>query len=887
MDNIQTGQATRRKRGSWEDEERNKEEQDSSGKTNEEQDSLEKNNEEQDTSSKPNPGVTFQSEPKSALQREASRRRYLVQRRAAKIEELKQEIEIYETKRLSAYEEKEYKKKKRTLEILLELDDAEPVQAYNMPASYIDDNGRLDAKRTNEALHAKSGYDESYVHPQKRNKYDNEWESKQLERAQQMVGAGDSIQVADNDNYEYVFDRSQHVDFGDIEVDDPGSDEVSEPSGVPDTILEVRKSLPVYRYRKEFLDLVEANQIIVVVGETGSGKTTQLPQYLHEAGYTLKDGKILKVGCTQPRRVAAMSVAKRVAEEMGARLGEEVGYSMRFEALTSEKTVLQYLTDGMLLREFMTDPELSSYSALMIDEAHERTISTEVILSLLKDITKVRKNLKVIVASATINAEKFSQFFDNAPIFNVPGRRFPVDIHFTKSPEANYIQAAMTTVFQIHTTQGPGDILVFLTGQDEIETMQESIDEACERLGSLIKKLIVCPIYANLPSELQSKIFEPTPPDCRKVVLATNIAETSITIDGISYVIDPGYVKENVFNPATGMESLVVVPCSRASANQRAGRAGRVGPGKCFRLYTKWSFDNELQLNPTPEILRADLTQIVLLLLSLGITDLVNFDFMDPPSSNALVKSLELLYALGALNSSGSLTKTGRLMAKFPISPKFTKSLITGSDLKVISQILSVVAILGESSNLFYRPKDKKEQADSRRESFAEPQGDHLMLLNLWNQWKDTGYSNQWCQDNFVQYKTLKRTKEVREQLERLCYHAGMFDESDEPVDLAPEEQTLRIQKAIVSGFFTNVARLSKMGDSFKTIKKNQTVSIHPSSVVYKLKPPPKLILYHELVLTSKEFMRNCMTIDDEWLREAAPHYYSSKELEMVAKKKK
>lgn len=881
MDNTQTGQGRRRQRLDWGDEPEHVESNPSLS-SDVSRDKEPQNHPVNRPLAEDQHAPTQHVGTNSSLNREDSRRRYLVQRRAAKIEELKLQIDNYESRShaLSSNERKDYDEKKHTLKVLLNLDDSATIQTYNIPASYVDESGRLDTKRTSEVLNAKQEYDV----PMKRNRYDNEWETKQLERAKMIVGTGDTIQVVDNDKYEYVFDNSQQVDFGDIEVDAPPS--TDSPVEVSHEFEDLRKSLPVYRYKQDFLDLVASNQVIVVVGETGSGKTTQLPQYLHEAGYSLKDGKVVKIGCTQPRRVAAMSVAQRVADEMNVRLGDLVGYSVRFEALTSEKTAVQYLTDGMLLREFMSDPELSSYSALMIDEAHERTISTEVILSLLKDITKARRDLRVIVASATINAEKFSKFFDNAPIFNVPGRRFPVDIHFTKNPEANYIQAAMTTVFQIHTTQKRGDILVFLTGQDEIETMQESIEEACERLGSLVKKLIVCPIYANLPSELQSKIFEPTPPDCRKVVLATNIAETSITIDGIAYVIDPGYVKENVFNPATGMESLVVVPCSRASANQRAGRAGRVGPGKCFRLYTKWSFENELQLNPTPEILRADLTQIVLLLLSLGINDLVNFDFMDPPSSNALIKSLELLYALGALGSSGSLTKTGRLMAKFPISPKFTKALIAGSNSGVAEEILSIVSILGESSNLFYRPKDKKEQADARKETFAEPQGDHLLLWNLWTQWKETDYSSQWCQDNFVQYKTLKRAKNVREQLEKLCSGAGLLGASVEALDLSPEEKTLRIQKAIVAGFFTNIARLAKMGDSYRTMKKNQMVSIHPSSTIYKQKPPPKLILYHELVLTSKEYMRNCMLLDDHWLAEVAPHYYSTKELEMVAKKK-
>jgi pre-mRNA-splicing factor ATP-dependent RNA helicase DHX16 len=294
---------------------------------------------------------------------------------------------------------------------------------------------------------------------------------------------------------------------------------------------------------------------------------------------------------------------------------------------------------------------------MIIDEAHERTLHTDVLFGLVKDIARFRPELKLIISSATLDTDKFSQFFDDAPVFRIPGRRFPVDIYYTKAPEADYLDACVVSVLQIHLTQPDGDVLVFLTGQEEIEACCESLQERCRKLGRRIKELIILPVYANLPSDMQVKIFDPTPPGARKVVVATNIAETSLTIDGIIYVIDPGFCKQKSYNPRTGMESLVVTPCSKASANQRAGRAGRVAAGKCFRLYTAWAYKNELEDNTVPEIQRTNLGNVVLMLKSLGIDDLIHFDFMDPPPAETLIMALEQLYALGALNHNGELTK--------------------------------------------------------------------------------------------------------------------------------------------------------------------------------------------------------------------------------------
>lgn len=821
--------------------------------------------------------------------RQLARQKYLTGREEERlillekeVHELELDVKEYGWENLTRHEQEDIRHKREVLALIQERRSIEEGKGYALPEDYVTDGGKIDRKRKEDALYTKQKEVGKII-----SDYD-QWENQQVAQVKKSkIAHPDEIIVPNQEEYEYVFDDSQNIEFL---LDDSNTSHLSKEQQVLEkkikdeearikSIDDVRKSLPVYQYRQQLLDAIKQHQVLIVVGETGSGKTTQLPQFLYEDGYS-KNG--MKIACTQPRRVAAMSVAARVADEMGVRLGHEVGYNVRFENKTNEKTVVKYMTDGMLLREFLTDPELSGYSALMIDEAHERTLSTDILFGLVKDIAKYRPDLRLLISSATMNAEKFSTFFGGAPIFNVPGRRFPVDIHYTTQPEANYIHAAITTVFQIHTSQGAGDILVFLTGQDEIESMAENLTETCRKLGSRIKEMIICPIYANLPSELQQKIFEPTPPNARKVVLATNIAETSITIDGIVYVIDPGFVKENVYNPTTGMESLVVTACSRASADQRAGRAGRVGPGKCFRLFTKWAYFNELPPNPTPEILRTNLASVVLLLLSLGINDLIHFDFMDAPASETLIKALELLYALGALNDKGQLTKVGRQMAEFPIDPMLAKALLSSANYNCTEEVLSIIAMLGESSALFYRPKDKKLLADTARDAFSKS-SDHLTLLEIFNQWADTDYSTQWCRDNFLQFKSLVRARNVRDQLESLCDRVEiMISSKNNSKEKSTKELETNIEKSIASGFFPNAARLSKTGDSYRSLKKNQSVHIHPSSVLHKVKPPPKLLIYNELVLTSKEFMRNCLPIQEKWLAELAPHFFNSKELDEI-----
>ncbi|XP_057654982.1 ATP-dependent RNA helicase DHX8 [Diorhabda carinulata] len=638
------------------------------------------------------------------------------------------------------------------------------------------------------------------------------------------------------------------------------------------TIIEQRQSLPIYKLKEELRKAVTDNQILIVIGETGSGKTTQITQYLAEVGFTARG----KIGCTQPRRVAAMSVAKRVAEEFGCRLGQEVGYTIRFEDCTSPETLIKYMTDGMLLRECLMDLDLKQYSVIMLDEAHERTIHTDVLFGLLKQAVMKREELKLIVTSATLDAVKFSQYFFKAPIFTIPGRTFPVEVLYTKEPETDYLDASLITVMQIHLREPPGDILLFLTGQEEIDTACEILYERMKSLGPDVPELIILPVYSALPSEMQTRIFEPAPPGSRKVVIATNIAETSLTIDGIYYVVDPGFVKQKVYNSKTGMDSLVVTPISQAQAKQRAGRAGRTGPGKCYRLYTERAYRDEMLPTPVPEIQRTNLATTVLQLKTMGINDLLHFDFMDAPPVESLIMALEQLHSLSALDDEGLLTRLGRRMAEFPLEPNLSKMLIMSVALQCSDEILTIVSMLSVQ-NVFYRPKDKQALADQKKAKFNQPEGDHLTLLAVYNSWKNNKFSNAWCYENFVQIRTLKRAQDVRKQL------LGIMDRHKLDV-VSAERNTVRVQKAICSGFFRNAGKKDPQ-EGYRTLVDSQVVYIHPSSALFNRQP--EWVIYHELVQTTKEYMREVTTIDPKWLVEFAPAFFKFSDPTKLSKFKK
>nr|SZF06470.1 pre-mRNA-splicing factor ATP-dependent RNA helicase PRP16-like [Psoroptes ovis] len=669
----------------------------------------------------------------------------------------------------------------------------------------------------------------------------------------------------DNDNAGSYKQEHRFKDHIDNDQDDDGDSEEDKRT----KIMKQRQYLPAFAVRNELLQIIRDNNIVIVVGETGSGKTTQLTQYLHEDGYT----QYGMIGCTQPRRVAAMSVAKRVSEEMGVKLGEEVGYAIRFEDCTSNKTIVKYMTDGILLRESLSEPDLDNYAAIIMDEAHERSLDTDVLFGILRQVAARRNDLKLIITSATMDASKFALFFGNVPVFTIPGRTYPVELYFSKSPCEDYVDAACKQTIQIHLGGLEGDILVFMPGQEDIEVTCEVIRERLKTLQETSKQeiaeLAILPIYSQLPSDLQAKIFRKADKGIRKVIVATNIAETSLTVDGIMFVVDSGYCKLKVYNPRIGMDALQIYPVSQANANQRSGRAGRTGPGCCYRLYTERQYKQEMLTNTVPEIQRTNLANVVLLLKSLGVQDLLQFHFMDPPPQDNMMNSMYQLWILGALDNVGQLTPLGRNMVEFPLDPAMSKMLLVSTEMKCSAEILTIVSMLSVPS-IFYRPKGREEESDLVREKFQVPESDHLTLLNTYQQWRMHKYSNYWCQQHFIHAKAIRKVREVRQQLKEI------MDSHKLPIISCGNEWDC-IRKCICSAYFHQAARLKGIGE-YVNMRTGMPCHLHPTSALYGMGYTPDYVIYHELIMTTKEYMQCVTAVDGQWLAELGPMFYSIKE---------
>ncbi|XP_952428.1 ATP-dependent helicase, putative [Theileria annulata] len=653
----------------------------------------------------------------------------------------------------------------------------------------------------------------------------------------------------------------------------------------------IPESLPINLVKDLIFEKLKEKQCLILVGTTGSGKSTSVPIWI----YTSFTNPKQKLVVTQPRRVAAISLAKYVAKLTNTELGTTVGFNVRFLNKSTESTRIKYVTDGILMRESISDPLLSKYSVVIVDEVHERSIRSDILLGIIKLALAKRTDLKLIVMSATLDSNVFNDFFPNSVTINVPGRLFPVDIYYPPAPFEDYLEAAMISVLQINFSTETGDILVFLPGQEDIEILErllkektrhlhntmESIDykkisNVYVKLGDLKykmsgwKSLEICPLYSALSLERQNLVFKTTPPKSRKVVLATNIAETSLTIPGIKYVIDTGLVKQRKYNPKNNFESLTVNVTSKSSAKQRAGRAGRECPGEIYRLYTLDSYEKMPQ-NTTPEIHLIDFSFVFLQLKMVGIKDIFEFPFIDPPDKGSILSSALNLYRLGALDSEGNLTEPGKMMAQIPLLPIHSKLLITSFEFSCTSEILTIVSILSSEIALFDTEKFNPEGVKLRSNLYNK-YGDHLTLLNIYNLWENANSREIFCKQFAVNNHAFTRAKDIRNQLVSLITSEqfGVKNISR----LTDSSSWDQVRKCLTKGNWTNSAKFCPESKSYNTLVNNQCVYIHPSSVMFNRPTFPGYVVFNDCILTKKNYIQNVTEISDQWLSTYVPNFF-------------
>jgi ATP-dependent RNA helicase DDX35 len=585
----------------------------------------------------------------------------------------------------------------------------------------------------------------------------------------------------------------------------------------------------------------------------------------------------------------------RVAEEIGCELGKEVGYSIRFEDVTSASTKIKFLTDGLLIREALVDPLLMRYSVIMVDEAHERSISTDVLLGLLKKIIRKRPELRIIISSATLQAKEFLEFFTRSSdgqskdkqnkqdkkdeigaIVSLEGRTYPIDILYLESSAENYVEKAIDVVFDIHTQEGEGDILVFLTGREEIDNAIQAVSERLIDLNPKYGSLMPLPLYAGLSTEQQMYVFDKPPEGTRKVVFSTNIAEASVTIDGIVFVVDSGFVKLRAYDPRTGIESLTATPVSKAAASQRAGRAGRTKPGKCFRLYTEQSYQS-LQNANIPELQRSNLAPVILQLKALGIDNIVRFDFLSPPPSELMAKALELLYALGALDEYAKLTRPlGSRMAELAVEPMMAKTLLAAPSFGCLSEMLTIAAMTSLGGSVWFSHEGERKKMETSRRKFAVDEGDHLTLLNAYQAFVTKGRKEaKFCHENHLNFKSMSRAVSIRAQLKRYLERFNINVDETLAGQVSSEDNVKKaeqIRRCLTSGYFAHAARMQPDG-TFRNVEGNMVLHAHPSSLMFNRKAD--WVIFHEAMETgSKIFIREVTKIEKGWLLEYAPEFY-------------
>lgn len=632
-----------------------------------------------------------------------------------------------------------------------------------------------------------------------------------------------------------------------------------------------RRSLPIAKHREKLLHCIQQYGVTIVVGQTGSGKTTQLPQYLLESGWAF-EGNV--IACTQPRRVAATSVATRVAQEVGTVLGEEVGYTIRFEDVSDkEKTRIRYMTDGMLFREILIDPLLTRYSVIMIDEAHERSLYTDLLLGVLKKIRRKRPSLRLIVSSATLDARAFHEYFcsntspDEAIIVSLEGRAHPVEVAYLQEPAPDYVRAAVDVVWNINQQHNAsGDVLVFLTGREDIERFLEELTELIptQRRGGT--EIIPLALHSGLTSEEQLRVFFPAERNTRKVIASTNIAEASVTIDGVKFVVDCGFVKIRTYNPTSLLSSLSTVPVSLASATQRAGRAGRTSPGICYRLYPE-SFLATLSASTPPEITRSEMTTPILQLKSLGIDDLMKFEWVTSPPAESVLRALEGLVAAGMVGEDGRLTVFGQQAAEWPVEMALARMLYASKEFTCGEEILTIAAMTSVQDVFVIPDGSQGALAELERRKFTAEEGDHLTLLNAYNAFTKYGKSSSWCKAHALNFRAMSRAVSIRSQLKRYMQRFGLPTQSC-------EGDAKRLRQCLVSGYWRNCARWMADG-TYRSVKGDRVLYVHPNSVLFTRKPRSGWVVFHEMEETKKNQIKILTEIEPDWLLDHGHKYYS------------
>ncbi|KAF4594489.1 ATP-dependent RNA helicase (Hrh1) [Ophiocordyceps camponoti-floridani] len=675
-----------------------------------------------------------------------------------------------------------------------------------------------------------------------------------------------------------------------------------------------RRELPIWQHRSDIQAALRdnASNALVIVGETGSGKSTQLPQFLYRESWCrriktrLPDSQDeLHVGgviaITQPRRVAATSLAYRVSQEVGTPLEKRtkdglVGYAVRFDHRVPRGTKIKFLTEGTLLQELLRDPYLRNYSAIVVDEVHERSLNVDILMGFLKQILtgdlrgRGLVPLKIVVMSATADVRVFQDFLSDKSntdagslvrVLQIRGRQFPVEMIHEPQPVADVEDALQRRIFKLHMEEPlPGDILAFLTGQEEIESAEKLIDEFAATLASDVPRIKVCPLYGQLSMEGQREAFLPAETSfTRKVILATNIAETSVTVPGVRYVIDCGKAKIKKYRPRLGMESLLPKAISKSSALQRAGRAGREGPGKCYRLYTESTFQS-FQAAELPEILRNDVLGAVLTMKAHGIGDITAFPLLDAPATESTERALLQLHFLGALSDDGVITPAGAQMARFPMTAPFSAVLLAAARpaFDCVDEVIDIISCIASGDDVFLQlqSEDAQEQAGQLRKELQRREGDLLTYLTTMQRYTAEKTDRaEWCKKRLINLRNMRQALNIRRQLRSLCLKEGLMSNppppDPQPFSPANPDRADVILRCFVRGFATKTAMLAPDG-SYVTIQGKHVVAIHPASVLHGQKR--EAIMFLEHVFTNKSYAKKVSALRAAWVIEALEGRY-------------